>query len=79
MAVLTDCETCTPPEGSTTILTVDIPGGLAINLLGIHIEVCPVCISVFVDGNGGLTSQQTNIANTLIQTVKNVVPNIPSV
>ncbi|MCM3569945.1 hypothetical protein [Neobacillus mesonae] len=78
MAVLTDCETCTPPEGSTPILTVDIPGGLAINLLGIHVEVCPVCVSVFTDGTGALNTQQTTIINNLLQSLHGLLPNVPS-
>ncbi|PEE90942.1 hypothetical protein COM92_31345, partial [Bacillus cereus] len=69
--------TCTPPEGSTSILTVDIPGGLAINLLGIHIEACPICVTVFTDGSDTLTSQQQDITNNLIKIVQNLVPNIP--
>ncbi|MBJ8064212.1 MULTISPECIES: Ig-like domain-containing protein [Bacillus] len=77
MALETNCETCTPPEGSTSILTVDIPGGLAINLLGIHIEACPICVTVFTDGSDTLTSQQQDIANNLIKIVQNLVPNIP--
>ncbi|PEK41955.1 hypothetical protein COL64_14720 [Bacillus toyonensis] len=77
MALETNCETCTPPEGSTSILTVDIPGGLAINLLGIHIEACPICVTVFIDGSDTLTSQQQDIANNLIKIVQNLVPNIP--
>lgn len=77
MALETDCKTCTPPEGSTSILTVDIPGGLAINLLGIHIEACPICVTVFTDGSGALTSQQQGIANNLINVVQNLVPTIP--
>lgn len=78
MALLTNCTTCTPPAGSTSILTVDIPGGLAINLLGIHIEACPICITVFT-GGGTLTAEQQAIANNLVQAVQNLVPNIPSV
>ncbi|HDR7963379.1 MULTISPECIES: Ig-like domain-containing protein [Bacillus cereus group] len=77
MALETNCETCTPPEGSTSILTVDIPGGLAINLLGIHIEACPICVTVFTDGSDTLTSQQQDITNNLIKIVQNLVPNIP--
>ncbi|PEA66050.1 Ig-like domain-containing protein [Bacillus toyonensis] len=77
MALETNCETCTPPEGSTSILTVDIPGGLAINLLGIHIEACPICVTVFTDGSATLTSQQQDITNNLIKIVQNLVPNIP--
>jgi hypothetical protein len=34
------------PEGLTPILTVNIPGGMAINLLGVLTEICPICISV---------------------------------
>lgn len=77
MALETNCQTCTPPEGSTSILTVDIPGGLAINLLGIHIEACPICVTVFTDGSDTLTSQQQDIANNLIKIVQNLVPTIP--
>lgn len=77
MALETNCQTCTPPEGSTSILTVDIPGGLAINLLGIHIEACPICVTVFTDGSDTLTSQQQDIANNLIKVVQNLVPTIP--
>ncbi|WP_336481897.1 hypothetical protein [Bacillus sp. FJAT-53711] len=78
MALLTNCQTCTPPAGSTSILTVNVPGGLAINLLGIHIEVCPVCITVFT-GGGTLTAQQQNIANNLLQSIRTFVPNIPDI
>ncbi|KAA0764539.1 hypothetical protein DN410_10805 [Bacillus sp. SH5-2] len=78
MALETNCQTCTPPEGSTSILTVDIPGGLAINLLGIHIEACPICVTVFTEGSGTATSQQQDIANNLIKVVQNLIPNIPS-
>ncbi|WML42158.1 hypothetical protein RCG19_11375 [Neobacillus sp. OS1-2] len=77
MALLTNCETCTPPADSTPILTVDIPGGLAINLLGIHVEVCPVCVSVFTGGTGPLTSQQTTIANSLLQALHGLIPSVP--
>ncbi|PEA54916.1 hypothetical protein CON64_10320 [Bacillus pseudomycoides] len=77
MALETNCQTCTPPEGSTSILTVDIPGGLAINLLGIHIEACPICVTVFTEGSGTLTSQQQDIANNLVKVVQNLVPTIP--
>jgi hypothetical protein len=77
MALETNCKTCTPPEGSTPILTVDVPGGLAINLLGIHIEACPICVTVFTEGSGALTSQQQGIANNLVKVVQNLVPTIP--
>ncbi len=79
MALETNCETCTPPAGSTPILTVDVPGGLAINLLGIHIEVCPICITVFTDGSGALTAQQQSIVNSLLQAVHSLIPSLPSV
>lgn len=38
---------CNPPAGANTILTVEAQGGLAINLLGIHVDVCPLCIAVY--------------------------------
>lgn len=79
MAVPTNCETCTPPEGATPILTVDIPGGLAINLLGIHVDVCPVCVTVYTDGTDALTDQQTAIVNNLLQTVQGLIPNVPNI
>ncbi|MDF2902624.1 MAG: hypothetical protein K0S25_262 [Bacillus sp. (in: firmicutes)] len=47
MASETNGSTSKHPEGSTPILTVNIPGGLAINLLGIIAETCPICFSVF--------------------------------
>ncbi|WP_041580266.1 hypothetical protein [Bacillus sp. 1NLA3E] len=47
MASEADFSTSKHPEGSTPILTVNIPGGLAINLLGIIAETCPICFSVF--------------------------------
>jgi hypothetical protein len=79
MAVPTNCQTCTPPHGATTILTVSIPGGLAINLLGIHVDVCPVCVTVYTDGmTGALTAQQTAIVNNLLQGVHGLIPNVPS-
>ena len=56
MAVPTNCQTYTPPARSTPILTVSIPGGLAINLLGIHVDVCPVCVTVYTDGTGRYSS-----------------------
>lgn len=79
MAVPTNCTTCTPPQGATPILTVSIPGGLAINLLGIHVDVCPVCVTVYTDGTGALTAQQTTIVNNLLQAVHGLVPSVPSV
>jgi hypothetical protein len=36
------------PGGSTPILTINIPGGLTINLLGITIVTCPILINVFL-------------------------------
>ncbi|WML42159.1 hypothetical protein RCG19_11380 [Neobacillus sp. OS1-2] len=77
MGLRTNCETCTPPSGSTPVLTVDIPGGLAINLLGIHVEVCPVCVSVFTDGSGTLNPQQLTIINNLIHALQGLLPSIP--
>lgn len=47
MALETNCTTCTPPAGSTPILTVSVPGGLAINLLGIHVEACPMNVLLY--------------------------------
>ena len=81
MAVPTNCETCTPPEGATPILTVElIPGGLAINLLGIHVDVCPVCVTVYtMSGTDALTDQQTAIVNNLLQTVQGLIPNVPNI
>ncbi|WP_440602476.1 hypothetical protein [Bacillus sp. GB_SG_008] len=77
MALLTNCETCTPPAGSTPILTLNVPGGFAINLLGIQIEACPLCVTVFTtDGEGTLTAQQQDIVNNLLQTVRIFNPNI---
>jgi hypothetical protein len=74
---------CTPPEGSTTILTVEAQGGLAINLLGIHVDVCPLCIAVYTDGTntgtGALTAQQTEVVNTLVQALHGLIPSAPSV
>ncbi|WP_041580265.1 hypothetical protein [Bacillus sp. 1NLA3E] len=84
MAVQTNCNPqspnfCTPPAGSTPILTVSIPGGLAINLLGIHVDVCPVCVTVYTEGTGVLSTQQTAIVNNLLQAVHNLIPSIPTV
>jgi hypothetical protein len=42
-----NCSACNHPECSTPILTVSIPDGFAINLLGIHVEACPICITVY--------------------------------
>ena len=76
--LLTDCETCTPPEGSTSILTVSVPGGLAINLLGIHVEACPICITVFTGGTS-LTAAQTSVVNDLLAVTRGLIPNVPIV
>jgi hypothetical protein len=76
--VPTNCETCTPPAGATPILTVSIPGGLALNVLGIHVDVCPVCVTVYTGGTGGLTADQTAIANGLLQYVRGLIPSLPS-
>lgn len=78
MALLTNCETCTPPAGSTPILTLNVPGGLAINLLGIHIEACPICVTVFT-GDGTLTAQQQDIVNNLLQTVRIFNPSVTNI
>lgn len=78
MAVPTNCQTCTPPQGATPILTVSIPGGLAINLLGIHVDVCPVCVTVYTDGTGTLTAQQTAVANELLQALHGLIPSVPN-
>ena len=78
MALQTNCQTCTPPAGSTPILTVSVPGGLAINLLGIHVEACPICITVFTGGTS-ITSAQTSVVNDLLGVIRGLVPNIPSV
>ncbi|WP_066320100.1 hypothetical protein [Bacillus sp. FJAT-29814] len=78
MAIPTNCQTCTPPAGSTPILTVSIPGGLAINLLGIHVDVCPVCVTVYTGGTGALTAEQTATANGLLQAVRGLIPSLPS-
>ncbi|PHA00730.1 hypothetical protein COE51_05305 [Bacillus pseudomycoides] len=78
MALLTNCETCTPPAGSTPIFTLNVPGGIAINLLGIHIEACPICITVFT-GDGTLTAQQQDIVNNLLQTVRIFNPNVTNI
>jgi hypothetical protein len=79
MAVPTNCSTCTPPAHATSILTVSIPGGLAINLLGIHVDVCPVCVTVYTDGTGALTAaQQTAVVNNLLQAVHGLIPSIPN-
>lgn len=64
--------------GGTTILTVSIPGGLDINLLGIHIAACPICIAVFTDSTSGLTAGQQNVAGELVNVVKSLIPNIPT-
>ncbi|MGF9964268.1 hypothetical protein [Bacillus rhizoplanae] len=77
MALLTNCTTCTPPAGSTPILTVSVPGGLAINLLGIHIEACPICLTVFTSGSI-LTGEQQEVVNNLLQAIHNLVPIIPN-
>lgn len=77
IALLTNCETCTPPAGSTPILTLNVPGGFAINLLGIQIEACPLCVTVFTT-DGTLTAQQQDIVNNLLQAVRNLIPNIPN-
>lgn len=79
MALETNCTTCTPPEGSTPILTVDVPGGLAINLLGIHVEACPICVTVFTDCSSSLTSPQTDLVNGLLKAIRSLIPNVPSV
>ena len=74
---------CTPPEGATALLTVKAPGGLAIaiNLLGIHVDICPLCIAVYTDGTGtdALTAQQTEVVNNLLQALHGLIPSAPSV
>lgn len=72
---------CNPPEGATKILTVEAQGGLAINLLGIHVDVCPLCIAVYTDGTGtgALTAQQTEVVNNLLQALHGLILSAPSV
>ncbi|NHM31113.1 hypothetical protein [Neobacillus terrae] len=77
MSPETNCETCTPPEGSTPILTVSVPGGLAINLLGIHVEACPICITVFTEGSSLTASQTSIIINDLLAVIRGLIPNVP--
>jgi hypothetical protein len=50
MASETDYSTCNHLEGSTPSLSVSIPGGLAISLLGVFIETGPICFNVNKDG-----------------------------
>jgi hypothetical protein len=47
MALEPDISTCKQPDGSAPILTVSIPGGLAINFGGLLAEVGPICINVY--------------------------------
>ncbi len=69
---------CNPPAGANTILTVEAQGGLAINLLGIHVDVCPLCIAVYTDGTDALTGQQTEVVNNLLQALQGLIPSVPS-
>ncbi len=47
-----NCSSCIPPECSTPIFTVSIPGGLAISLFGIQAEVGPIYIAVYAGCTG---------------------------
>lgn len=86
-AVPTSCDPqspdfCTPPEGATTILTIKAQGGLAINLLGIHVDVWPLCIAVYTVGTATLTAAQqteTETLNNFLQAVHGLIPSVPSV
>ena len=59
MALETNCEECCEPGD---ILCVNIPGGIDIQLLGLNVEICPICIRVFTD-SGELTEAQRTLLN----------------
>lgn len=53
------CESCCE---QTDILCVSIPGGVHIVLLGINIDLGPVCLRISNPGTGPLTAaQQANV------------------
>jgi hypothetical protein len=72
MSLDTNCEQCCE-QGD--ILCVNIPGGIDIQLLGLNVEVCPICIRVFTE-TGELTDAQTTLLNQLLDAIRNLIPSV---
>ncbi len=72
MPLETNCEECCQPGD---ILCVNIPGGVDIQLLGLNVEICPVCIRVFTN-NGELTDAQRNLLNHTFNAIRNAIPTV---
>ncbi|HEK9103916.1 hypothetical protein KFD70_28465 [Bacillus pfraonensis] len=75
MAFETNCATC---EGDNTILSVHT-GRIDIELLGLNVEVCPICIRVFTSDGSPLTPAQDAQVQQIISAIQNLqnsfVPN----
>lgn len=72
MPLETNCEECCE---SGDILCVNLPGGIDIQLLGLNVEICPICIRVFTS-NGTLTAQQGEALNSILSTIRNLIPEV---
>ncbi|WP_139488536.1 hypothetical protein [Brevibacillus dissolubilis] len=66
MALQTNCETCCQPGD---ILCVNIPGGIRITLLGLNVEICPLCIRIFTE-DGTITPEQMAQAEQVMTAVR---------
>lgn len=63
------------------ILCVNIPGGIEIVLLGIHLEIDPICIRLFTEDGGlldldNLTGAQKYLINQVLTSVRNLIPGV---
>ncbi|MGN2275080.1 hypothetical protein [Priestia megaterium] len=76
MAFETNCRTC---EGENTVLSVHT-GRIDVELLGLNVEVCPICIRVFTSDGSPLTAAQEDQLKQIISSVKKFQKSfIPSV
>jgi hypothetical protein len=67
------CESCC--EGNE-ILCVSIPGGVHVVLLGIHIDLGPVCLTVTNPGTTVLTAAQEANVQQIAGAVGNLLGNL---
>jgi len=72
MASETNSSSYKHPEGSTPILTINIPGGLAINVLGIISEICPICISIIPTYHDQSEDKVTNDSPKSLKSLKSL-------
>jgi hypothetical protein len=76
LAFSTNCTDCTALPGTPNALLTVHTGIIDVELLGLNVEICPICIRVFTSNGITDLSQLTDLQKAQLQQIINAIKNL---